>query len=109
MIRGSITAGTSGIQLLKYLIGPFARMPSKWVKTNDEQRERERHGQRSSSRRRCPTPECGATCRPRAASGTKPSMFTTQMKIIRVATNGNQRPIAFVGRPCSATWVWAIS
>ena len=34
MISGSIGFGTSGIQLLKYLIGPFSRMPSKWVKTN---------------------------------------------------------------------------
>ena len=28
----------------------------------------------------------------------KPSMLTTQMKIISVATYGNQRPIAFVGK-----------
>ena len=33
----------------------------------------------------------------------KPSMLTTQMKIISEATYGNQRPIAFVGSPCSAT------
>ena len=39
----------------------------------------------------------------------KPSMLTTQMKSMSVATYGNQRPIAFVGRPCSATCVWAIS
>ena len=32
-----------------------------------------------------------------------------KMKSISDATNGNQRPIAFVGRPCSATWVCAIS
>ena len=32
-----------------------------------------------------------------------------KMKSISVATNGNQRPIAFVGSPCSATCVWAIS
>ena len=29
----------------------------------------------------------------------KPSMLTTQMKIISDATYGNQRPIAFVGEP----------
>ena len=39
----------------------------------------------------------------------KPSMFTTQMKSIREATYGNQRPIALCGSPCSATWVWAMS
>ena len=39
----------------------------------------------------------------------KPSMLTTQMKIISVATYGNQRAIAFVGSPCSATWTCAIS
>ena len=32
-IRVSIGFGASGIQLLKYLTGPFQRMPSKWVKT----------------------------------------------------------------------------
>ena len=56
-------------------------------------------------------PQTGMWCQvsPESGSGTKPSMFTTQMKIISVATNGNQRPIALVGSPCSATWVWAIS
>ena len=44
-----------------------------------------------------------------SGSGMKPSMLTTQMKIISVATYGNQRPIAFVGRPCSATCTCAIS
>ena len=44
-----------------------------------------------------------------SGSGTNPRKLTTQMKSISVATYGNQRPIAFVGRPCSATWVWAIS
>ena len=44
-----------------------------------------------------------------SGSGMKPSMFTVQMKTISEATYGNQRPIAFVGRPCSATCVWAIS
>ena len=39
----------------------------------------------------------------------KPSMFTTQMKIISVATYGNQRPMAFVGSPCSATCTCATS
>ena len=36
-------------------------------------------------------------------SGMKPSMLTVQMKTISDATYGNQRPIAFVGNPCSAT------
>ena len=44
-----------------------------------------------------------------SGSGMKPRMLTTQMKIISVATYGNQRPIAFVGRPCSATCTWPIS
>ena len=44
-----------------------------------------------------------------SGSGMKPSMLITQMKIISVATYGNQRPIAFVGSPCSATCTWAIS
>ena len=44
-----------------------------------------------------------------SGSGMKPSMFTTQMKIIRLAQYGNQVRIAFGGRPCSATWTWAIS
>ena len=44
-----------------------------------------------------------------SGSGMKPRMFTTQMKTISVATYGNQRPIAFVGSPCSATWTWATS
>ncbi|MCZ7588039.1 MAG: hypothetical protein M5U27_04095 [Gaiella sp.] len=42
-------------------------------------------------------------------NGMNPSMLITQMKIIRLATYGNQRPIAFVGRPCSATWTCATS
>ena len=33
-ISGYIAFGTSGIQLLKYLAAPFARIPSTWVKTN---------------------------------------------------------------------------
>ena len=36
-------------------------------------------------------------------------MLITQMKRISVATYGNQRPIAFDGRPCSAIWTCAIS
>ena len=44
-----------------------------------------------------------------SGSGMKPSMLMTQMKIISEATYGNQRPIAFVGSPCSATCTWAIS
>jgi hypothetical protein len=39
----------------------------------------------------------------------KPSMFTVQMKTSSEAQYGNQRAIAFVGSPCSATWVCAIS
>ena len=44
-----------------------------------------------------------------SGSGMKPSMLTTQMKTISDATYGNQRPIAFVGSPCSAIWTWATS
>ena len=44
-----------------------------------------------------------------SGSGTKPSMLTTQMKTISEATYGNQRPMALVGRPCSATCTCAIS
>ena len=33
-MRASSGFGASGIQLLKYLTGPFQRMPSTWVKTN---------------------------------------------------------------------------
>ena len=44
-----------------------------------------------------------------SGSGMKPSMFTTQMKTSRLAQYGNQRPIAFVGRPCSATCTCATS
>jgi len=44
-----------------------------------------------------------------SGSGMNPMMLTTQMKTISEATYGNQRPIAFVGRPCSATWICAIS
>ena len=44
-----------------------------------------------------------------SGSGMNPSMLMTQMKIISVATYGNQRPMAFVGSPCSATWTCATS
>ena len=44
-----------------------------------------------------------------SGSGMNPMKLTTQMKTISDATYGNQRPIAFVGSPCSATWIWAIS
>ena len=44
-----------------------------------------------------------------SGSGMNPSMLTTQMKTISVATYGNQRPIAFVGSPCSATCTCATS
>ena len=44
-----------------------------------------------------------------SGSGMNPSMLMTQMKTISVATYGNQRPIAFVGRPCSATCTCATS
>ncbi len=44
-----------------------------------------------------------------SGSGMNPIMLITQMKIISVATYGNQRPIAFVGRPCSATCTCATS
>jgi len=38
-----------------------------------------------------------------------PIRLTTKMNSISVATYGNQRPIAFEGSPCSATWICAIS
>ncbi len=38
-----------------------------------------------------------------------PIMLTTQMNTISEATYGNQRPIAFVGSPCSAICTWATS
>ncbi len=44
-----------------------------------------------------------------SGSGMKPIMFTTQMKISSEATYGNQRRMAFVGSPCSATCTCAIS
>ena len=44
-----------------------------------------------------------------SGSGMKPSMLTTQMKIIRLAQYGNQVRIALAGSPCSATWTCAIS
>ncbi len=36
-------------------------------------------------------------------------MFSTQMKISRLATYGNQSPIALVGSPCSAMFTCATS
>ena len=56
-------------------------------------------------------PQVGMPCHfsPVSGSGMNPSMFTTQMKSISVATYGNQRPIAFVGRPCSAICTCATS
>jgi hypothetical protein len=44
-----------------------------------------------------------------SGSGMNPRMLIVQMKRKRDATYGNQRPIAFAGRPCSAIWVWAMS
>jgi hypothetical protein len=38
-------------------------------------------------------------------NGTKPIMFSVQMKRKSEATYGNQRPIAFEGRLLSAIWV----
>ena len=57
------------------------------------------------------TLDAGRSCQrsSESGSGMKPRMLTTQMKIISVATYGNQRPIAFVGRPCSATCTCATS
>jgi len=46
---------------------------------------------------------------PERGSGRKPSVFSVQMKRKRVATYGNQRPIAFAGSPCSAICVCAMS
>ena len=52
-------------------------------------------------------PQTGMPCHlsPVSGSGMKPSMLMTQMKRMSEATYGNQSPIAFEGRPISATWV----
>ena len=113
MISGSIAFGTSGIQLLKYAHAPFSRIPSTCVKTNvmsasasvtesvDVAAKIASVGKLDSRRSSQRSSESG--------SGMKPSMLITQMKIISEATYGNQRPIAFVGSPCSATCTWATS
>ena len=112
MISGSIAFGTSGIQLLKYLTTPFARMPSTCVKIHvisasasvtESVEVAAKIASVGSS-----TPPM-STVSSESGSGMKPSMLTTQMKTISVATYGNQRPIAFVGRPCSATCTCATS
>ena len=56
-------------------------------------------------------PQTGKPCHvsPVSGSGMKPRRLTTKMKSSRLATYGNQRPIAFDGRPCSAICVWATS
>ena len=109
MISGSSAFGTSGIQLLKYLIGAVVADALDVREDERQQRERERDRERRGGGVDRPTPGTRVYVSAESGSGMKPSMFTTQMKIISVATYGNQRPIAFVGRPCSATWVWAIS
>ncbi len=112
MISGSITFGTSGIQLLKYGQRPFARMPSTCVKTNVMSASA---SVTESVDVAAKIASVGISMPPifqrssESGSGMNPRMLTTQMKIISVATYGNQRPIAFVGRPCSATCTWAIS
>ncbi len=112
MIIGSIAFGTSGIQLLKYLIAPFSRMPSTWVNTKVISASA---SVTESVDVAAKIASVGISTPPisqrssESGSGMKPSMLTTQMKIMSVATYGNQRPIAFVGSPCSATCTCATS
>ena len=49
-------------------------------------------------------PQTGNPCQvsPVSGSGMKPIRLTTKMKRNRLATYGNQSPIAFEGSPCSA-------
>src|SRR5512138_1749453 len=99
-MSGYIAFGTSGIQLLKYFHAPFARMPSTCVKTKVISASASVTDSvdvaAKSARVGTFTPAI-VTFSSESGSGTKPSMLTTQMKIIRLATYGNQRPIAFVG------------
>ena len=91
---------------------PFARIPSTCVKTNvisasASVTESVDVAAKSASVGTF-TPAI-VTFSSESGSGMKPSMLIIQMKIIRLATYGNQRPIAFVGRPCSATCTCATS
>ncbi len=56
-------------------------------------------------------PSVGSPCHFSSDSGNgmKPIRLTTKMKSISDATYGNQVPIAFSGRPCSATCSCATS
>src|SRR3990172_10630684 len=95
-----------GIQLAKYFRAPFSRIPSTCVNVHVI----------SASANVTESVEVAAkiasvgTATPRivtlsseSGSGMNPSMLTVQMKTISEAQYGNQRPIACVGSPCSAT------
>ena len=96
----------------KYLRAPFSRIPSTCVKTNVMSASA---SVTDSVEVAAKIASVGTSTPPisqrssESGSGMNPSMFTTQMKTIRLATYGNQRPIAFVGSPCSATCTCAIS
>ena len=88
-ISGYIAFGTSGIQLLKYPHAPLARMPSTCVKTNvisasASVTERVDVAAKSASVGSSTPPI--VTFSSESGSGMNPSMLTTQMKIISVAT-----------------------
>src|SRR6187397_3480997 len=102
-MSGYIAFGTSGIQLLKYFHVPFARIPSTFVKTNvinasASVTESVDVAAKSASVGTF-TPAM-VNFSSESGSGMKPSMLTTQMKIIRLAQYGNHVRIALVGRPC---------
>ena len=107
-----MTFGTSGIQLWRYLRTPFSRMPSTCVKTQVMRASASVTDSVEVAAKMASvgsfTPKI-STFSSESGSGMKPSMFTTQMKSITLATYGNQRAIALVGSPCSATWVCATS
>ena len=88
-ISGYIAFGTSGIQLLKYLTGPFARMPSTCVKTkvisaSASVTERVEVAAKIASVGISTPPIVQRSSE--SGSGMNPIMFTTQMKIISDAT-----------------------
>ena len=111
MIIGSIAFGTSGIQLLKYLIAPFARMPSTWVKTNvisarASVTESVDVAAKIASRN-LDTADMPALVGQRQRD--EPEHVDDPDEDHQRRDVRNQRPIAFVGRPCSATCTCATS
>ena len=81
--------GTSGIQLLKYLIAPLARMPSTWVKTNVSSASAsvtESVDVAAKSASVGTSTPAMVTFSSESGSGMKPSMLTTQMNTISEAT-----------------------